>query len=214
MKEFDELLEVADTLLSPKGCPWDNEQTFFSLQPYVLEEAHEVVEAVDNQDDKEIMSELGDLLYTVVFYAKIAQKEGRFTIADVLTSVKEKLVRRHPHVFEKRKVSVKQVVEKWEQIKKTEKGETSKESALDSVPKNLHALARAQKILTKIGRIKPELLEQSRKREHPLSEPIIGEEMIGAITDAIEAGIDVEGALRRALQSIEKRFRTWEEQEK
>ena len=99
MKAFDELLDVARTLNGEKGCPWDIKQTFFSLQPYVIEEAHELVEAVDRGDDQEIVEELGDLLYTVVFYAKVAEREKRFTMEDILNCEKEKLIRRHPHVF-------------------------------------------------------------------------------------------------------------------
>ncbi len=215
MKEFDELLEITDRLHSPGGCPWDQEQTFISLQQYVLEEAHEVVDAVDTGDDACIVSELGDLLYTVFFYAKVAEKERRFTIRDILIAIKEKLIRRHPHVFEGGAISVEEVIEKWEQIKKEEKGHGKRESILDGIPKNLHALARSQKIFSKIKGENPALLASHSKRKTPLSEKMIGEELIQAVIDATEAGIDVEGALRRATQHYEETFRSWEkEQEK
>ena len=99
MEAFDKLLDVAKTLNGPDGCPWDHTQTFESLKKYVLEEAHEVMEAVDEKDNAHLIEELGDLLYTVVFYAMIAEKESLFTIDEIINHVKDKLVRRHPHVF-------------------------------------------------------------------------------------------------------------------
>ena len=213
MKEFDEILELTDTLHAPGGCPWDREQDFKTLQSYIIEEAHEVIDAVDQNDDEQIISELGDLFYTVVFYAKVADKEGRFKMQDILTSIKEKLIRRHPHVFEGGDVSIAEVMEKWEQIKKEEKGHGKRKSVLDGIPKNLHALARAQKVLGKIKRENRDLLAPHTERAHPLSEQVIGEELVQAILDASEAGIDIEGALRRRIQRYEEAFRAWEKQQ-
>ena len=99
MKQFDELISVAEKLLSPEGCPWDLKQTFTTLQPYVLEEAHEVIEAVDLNDDSKILEELGDLLYVIVFYGKLGEKQGRFSLKDIIDTIKEKLIRRHPHIY-------------------------------------------------------------------------------------------------------------------
>src|ERR1700720_2855460 len=122
MEQFDELLHVAEKLLSPEGCPWDLKQTFQSLQPYVLEEAHEVIEAVDLDDDQKIVEELGDLLYTIIFYGKLAEKTRRFSMEQIVSTVKEKLIRRHPHVFGDVNVeNVDEVVSNWEKIKKQEK---------------------------------------------------------------------------------------------
>ena len=90
MNQFDSLLHVAERLLGAQGCPWDQKQTFLSLQPYVLEEAHEVIEAVDLDDDRKIIEELGDLLYTIVFYGKLAEKSGRFSINDIVTGIRGK----------------------------------------------------------------------------------------------------------------------------
>ena len=89
MKEFKDLMEVADLLNSEKGCPWDLEQTFETLLPYVLEEAHEVLEAVDEGKDEDIIEELGDLFYTVVFYAKVAEREKRFTLKEILDTLRK-----------------------------------------------------------------------------------------------------------------------------
>ena len=99
MKNFSEILEILDRLMGPGGCPWDAKQTFESLRESVVEEAQEVVEAVDEGDDAHLCEELGDLLFNVVFYCKIAEKEGRFTTINVLDGLRDKLIRRHPHVF-------------------------------------------------------------------------------------------------------------------
>ena len=140
MKAFDALLHVAEKLLGPQGCPWDQKQTFQSLQPYVLEEAHEVIEAVDLDDDRKIVEELGDLLYTVVFYGKLAEKTGRFSLEDIVSTIKEKLVRRHPHIFGDVKVdSVDEIVSNWEKIKAQEKGSAAQK--IDAIPQSLPARA-------------------------------------------------------------------------
>lgn len=214
MKEFDEILEITNVLHGPGGCPWDVKQTFKSLQPCIIEEAHEVIDAIDRDEDSEILSELGDLLYTVVFYTKLAEKEGRFTMRDVLNAIKEKLIRRHPHVFGEEELSASEVVEKWEKIKMGEKEHAERKSTLDGIPKALHALARAQKVLGKIKRKNGALLAPHTEREHPLSEHGIGEELVQAILDASEAGIDCEGALRRAVGRYEEAFRAWEKEKK
>lgn len=212
MKEFNELLEVAEKLLSPEGCPWDQKQTFLSLQPYVLEEAHEVIEAVDSNEDRQIVEELGDLLYTIIFYGKLAQREGRFTMEDIVRTVKEKLIRRHPHVFGEVKVDhVDDVVKNWEQIKKQEKGDQTGKSRLDGIPGTLPALARAQKIIKRIIRSEAPLAKELLVSKGEISEEEAGEAMLQGIAQAEEAGIDSESALRRALARYEARFRKWEE---
>lgn len=207
MREFDELLQVADRLLGPGGCPWDHSQNFFSLQPYVLEEAHEVVEAVDAGDDHKIFEELGDLLYTVIFYSKIAEKEKRFTIENVLNSIKEKLIRRHPHIFgEGEAKDADEVVKRWEEIKKQEKGHEMRKSALDGVPERLPLIPKAQKVVKKVLREHFLMNEQ----EKYASEKEVGDEIMRIIIRAESSNIDVESALRRSLNQLEKAFREWE----
>src|SRR5215471_16132687 len=98
-REFMRLVEIMATLRSPAGCPWDREQTIDSLKPYILEEAYEVLEAIDRHDHAGLCEELGDFLFEAVFIAQLEAEAGRFTIADALTSIADKLVRRHPHVF-------------------------------------------------------------------------------------------------------------------
>ena len=214
MHQFDALLEVAEKLNGPGGCPWDQSQNFFSLQPYVLEEAHEVLEAVDSQDDQKITEELGDLLYTVIFYCKVAAKEGRFSIKDVLESVQQKLIRRHPHVFGEVKVSgAEEVLANWEHIKKGEKGSEGRKSALDGIPKDLPLLARAQKMIQKMKRTPNPVvgaLMGSPSRSEPQPEAHIGQALLELIAAAEASKIDAESALRRALKDYEQKFRSWE----
>ncbi len=129
------------------GCPWDREQTHDSLRPYLLEETYEVLEALDSGDDKRIVSELGDLLLQVVFHAQLASEEGRFDVGDVADAIREKLIRRHPHVFgAARARNTAEVLKRWEELKAEERraeGRPEHESLLDGVPKNLPALSEA-----------------------------------------------------------------------
>ncbi len=206
MKEFDELLQVATTLIGPGGCPWDAKQTFFSLQPYVLEEAHELVEAVDGQDDEEIVEELGDLLYTVIFYCKLAEKENRFTVKEVIEALREKLVRRHPHVFACLAVKdEEEVVQNWERIKKEEKGKKERKSKLEGIPDQLPSLAKGQKmhkVFTRAGF----LADIEAKTE----EEKISRALWDLIQRAEEGQIDIEGAFRRQLSAYKHAFMSWE----
>jgi MazG family protein len=205
MDQFDSLLQIAERLLGPNGCPWDQKQTFLSLQPYVLEEAHEVIEAVDANDDRKMIEELGDLLYTIVFYGKLAEKKGRFSLEEIVRTIKEKLVRRHPHVFGEVKVeSADDVVKNWEKIKAEEKKEEAKQNILDGLPPTLPTLIRAQKILKRIQRSGSDLLGEATG---PASEKQIGEELLKLVQQAEENGVDAESALRRALAKMEETFR-------
>jgi len=205
MEIFDSLLQVAEKLLGPNGCPWDKTQTFFTLQPYVLEEAHEVIEAVDTDDDRKIIEELGDLLYTVVFYGKLGEKSGRFSMEEIVTSIKEKLVRRHPHVFGDTQVqNTEEVVKNWEKIKAEEKKEEKKKSILDGIPPTLPAIVRAQKVLKRIQRTGSKLLEKETDKR---TEQEIGDQLLKLILSAEESDVDAESALRRSLARLENAFR-------
>ncbi len=207
MKEFDDLVEVAQTLLGPKGCLWDHKQTFFSLQAYVLEEAYEVIEAVDGQKDVEIIEELGDLLYTVLFYAKIAEKEGRFSIKDVLVSVKEKLVRRHPHVFGSLSLQTEEeIIHRWEEIKKMEEGKRERTSALQGIPEQLPLLAKAQKMLKIFVKTRFMNLSSKEKKE----EKEIADTLWALVCVAEKSGVDIESLCRRSLSDKKKEYCVWE----
>ncbi|GKS57627.1 hypothetical protein YTPLAS18_11540 [Nitrospira sp.] len=146
-------------LRAPEGCPWDRKQTHASLKPYLLEETYEVLETIDHEDRDKLREELGDVLLQVIFHAQIAEESGSFTITDVLNTLAEKLIRRHPHVFntepaDDTTLTPEQVYGRWEAIKKQEraaKGEPH--SALDGVPKTLPALLRAYQLQARAARV-------------------------------------------------------------
>ncbi len=191
------LVAVMDRLRSPGGCPWDAEQTHASLVPYVLEEAHEVAEAIERDDRANLREELGDLLLQVVFHARIAQEDpdDPFDVADVADELVAKLVRRHPHVFGDGIAlsDADGVHRQWERIKKTEK---QRESVLDGVPLALGALARAQKIAGRAARAGLDVA--------PPASAALGDRLLALALEARDAGLDAEGELRRAA-------RTWED---
>ncbi|MDP7058218.1 MAG: nucleoside triphosphate pyrophosphohydrolase [Nitrospinaceae bacterium] len=152
-ESFRKLIEIVDTLMGENGCPWDNVQTRESLKPYLVEETYEVLEALDTNDPDQIKDELGDLLYQILFHSKISSKSNEFDIKDVLDNLKEKMVRRHPHVFKEGPINTPdQVIERWEEIKKEEKTHSNHPSILDSVPKQLPSLLKAQKLQKKAAK--------------------------------------------------------------
>ena len=149
-REFAKLVEVQQRLRAPRGCPWDREQSHQSLKPFLLEETYEVLEALDSGDDRKLVSELGDLLLQVVFHAQLAAETKRFDAADVARAIREKLVRRHPHVFATGRARTSaEVLKRWEELKAEERraeGEPERQSVLDGVNRNLPALAEAFQI--------------------------------------------------------------------
>ena len=146
---FDKLITIVNTLMGENGCPWDRVQTRESLKPYLVEETYEVLESLDKNDPEHIKEELGDLLYQILFHSKISELNEEFSIKDVVDTLGEKMVRRHPHVFEKDNLETPdQVLLQWEEIKKSEK-EQKPQSVLASVPPHLPGLMRAQKIQKK-----------------------------------------------------------------
>lgn len=152
MDAVQRLLEVMRRLRAPGGCPWDREQTHLSLRPYVIEEAHEVVDAIRRQDMHKLADELGDLLLQVVFHAVIAEERGDFTFEDVADGLVRKLVRRHPHVFGTAEVeSADEVERQWQQIKAEERGAEKGASLLDDLTPGLPALMQAQKIQARVA---------------------------------------------------------------
>ena len=160
---FEKLLGVCRRLRGPEGCPWDREQTHASLRPYLLEEAYEVLDAIDHADADALRDELGDLLLQVVFHSELAGETGAFTIADVANAIAAKLVRRHPHVFGDVAVrDASDVMRNWREIKAAERaaksaaktGDTGQPAGvLDGVPRALPALARAQKIGDRLSHV-------------------------------------------------------------
>jgi MazG family protein len=197
MSKFEDLIKVADTLLGPEGCAWDRKQTLQTLKPYVLEETHELLEAIDLMDEKKIKEELGDCFYSLVFIAKLAEMHQLFSLSDSFEIVVEKLIRRHPHIFGGVKVeTTDDIVNNWEEIKKKE----GKKNPIDGIPPALPALARAQKVISKLRRAK--------KREplptHLISEEDLGEKIWALVEQAESSGFDAESALRRASLKYER----------
>src|SRR3989441_7031538 len=146
------LLRVMGRLRSPKGCPWDREQDHMSLRWHAVEEVYELLDAIEAEDDHELVEELGDLLLQVAFHCQLGKERGAFDFERVARHITEKLIRRHPHVFGDVKVKdVAQVWANWEKIKKAEKRGTrrARPSALDGIPKHLPALLRAEKLVKK-----------------------------------------------------------------
>jgi len=164
---FEWLVELQARLRAPKGCPWDIEQTHLSLRTYLIEEAYEVLEALESGDDGKFAEELGDLLLQVVFHSQIATEEGRFTAADVVREIHQKMVRRHPHVFgEKSARDAAEVLKNWEQIKADERRTKSREkgsgdgpedkepaSLLDGIPHTLPAVMQSFQLTRRASRI-------------------------------------------------------------
>jgi tetrapyrrole methylase family protein/MazG family protein len=158
MQSFDHLVELMAKLRAPDGCPWDRKQTHESLKPYLIEEAYEVLESIDADNPGQLRDELGDVLLQIIFHAQIAVEQDHFTIDDVIHSLSEKLVRRHPHVFgredQREVLTPEEVKHRWEKIKhqeRTDKGDTG--SSLDGVPKTLPALLRAYQIQARASRV-------------------------------------------------------------
>src|SRR5881396_1537889 len=149
-KPIDELIDVMAKLRSPEGCPWDREQDHMTLRFHAVEEVYELMDAIEAEDDREMLEELGDLLLQVVFHCQLAKERGAFDFRQVARHITDKLIRRHPHVFGSLKVqTVDQVWANWEKIKHAEKHGTrhARPSALDGIPKHLPALLRVEKLI-------------------------------------------------------------------
>jgi MazG family protein len=219
---FKRLLEIMQRLRSTEGCPWDREQNFNSLLPYLLEESYEYIDAVQSENAKNMVEELGDVLLQVVFHAQIAKEEGKFTIDDVVNGICEKMIRRHPHVFGQENLGTsKEVLKKWEEIKTQEKEEKPK-SAMDKVPRSMVALSRAQELsrrAAKVGfdwdnpkpvleKVKEEIGEFEAEEAGSLkAEEEFGDILFALVNLARHKGINAETSLARANAKFEKRFR-------
>ena len=215
------LVGVMRRLLAPDGCPWDREQSLESLRKYVLEEACEVIDAIESGDRKALREELGDLLLQVVFQAELGRAEGAFAIDDVVSGIVEKLVHSHPHVFGH--VDAKtadEVLRNWEKIKAAEK---KGRGILGGVPRSLPALTRAQRIGEKVsrvgfdwddkngsyGKVKEEIGELERAigtgdKAHVEEE--LGDVLFALVNLSRHLDVDAEGALRRTIDKFTRRF--------
>lgn len=152
-ENLEEFIEIMKRLLSPEGCPWDRKQTHNSLKRYLIEESYEVYEAIEEKSMEKLQDELGDVLMQVVFHSALAEQLGEFTLDDVIDGVKEKMIRRHPHVFSDSSVSsAKEVEIRWEEIKKKEKS-TRKNQTLMDIPKAMDPLYRAEKLQQRAAKV-------------------------------------------------------------
>lgn len=151
---FEGLMDILKILRGNNGCPWDREQTNESIKNDTLEETYELIEAINNKDDENLAEELGDLLLHVVFHTEIAAEEERFTMEDVLKSIIDKMIRRHPHVFQDAIANdSEEVLVQWDEIKKVEKSHTSHTETIKSIPKAMPALVRASKVGKKAAKV-------------------------------------------------------------
>ena len=225
--EFQSLIDVVAQLRGPGGCPWDAEQTHESLKRNLLEECYETLEAIDAGKPAELADELGDILVQVAFHADIARDNGEFDIADVLTAINRKLIRRHPHVFGDANASdARQVERNWEQLKAEERRQAGKPepSAMDSVPAALPALSAAQliqdraarfgfdwdeadgvldKLVEEIGEFRAAATDAERLDE-------FGDVLFALVNVARWSGIQAEDALRQANGKFRSRYRIME----
>lgn len=203
-----DLVDLMRRLRSPEGCPWDREQTTQSLQPYLLEETYEVLEALDQNNPQAICEELGDLLLQVVFLAQIFAEQELFTIEDVARGITDKLVRRHPHVFAGTPVgAVDELNRQWENIKRLEKKSGSRPTAIAEVPLHLPALARAGKLLEPLAAEEEKQLSQVlgatlgnfSEQSQQAREERLAKALACLVAQGKRYGIDSEQALRRFL---------------
>lgn len=199
-----DLVEVMDRLRSPGGCPWDARQTHASLVEYLVEEAYETVEAIEEQDDAGLREELGDLLLQVVFHARIAQDDEGWDIDDVAQGIVDKLIRRHPHVFADADADTAEKVEaNWHALKAQEKG---RDSVTDGIPEHLPALLRASKVHSRSASLGEDLPEIARiAQAEEILDSVETEEGLGDVLLAVASlarsrGWDAEGALRQAVR--------------
>jgi ATP diphosphatase len=232
-----DLIRVMARLRDPQnGCPWDLKQDFFSIVPSTLEECYELVAAIEHEDYPHLAEELGDLLFQVVFYARLGEEQGLFDFGSVVQILVEKLLRRHPHVFADGKIegvvagstSVEAVKVSWEEIKQRERDGRNLSAALADIPLALPALSRAQKVQkraagvgfdwTEIEQVVDKLREEMMEFEATLGqsddrrEDEIGDLLFTCVNLARHAGLDAESALRRATGKFESRFQAVEQQ--
>jgi tetrapyrrole methylase family protein/MazG family protein len=229
--DIQKLVDLVGRLRGKNGCPWDKEQTRESLKPMLIEEAYEVLEALDGGSPAELKEELGDLLFQVIFHARIAEEKGEFSLADIIDRLHEKMIRRHPHVFGNADLkTAHEVLKNWEDIKAAEKGVESSshpesgKSLLDGIPSRLPALHQAYQITAKASRVgfdwsrledilaklQEEVSElrqaQALRRRGKLADEV-GDLLFVVVNVARFLGIDPETALRRTNKKFSRRFR-------
>jgi tetrapyrrole methylase family protein/MazG family protein len=221
--DFQKLLNIMEALRSEKGCPWDKEQTRESLKPFIVEEAYELIEAIDESDPEKIKEELGDLLFQIVFQCQIAKENNEFKISDVIEKISKKMIARHPHVFGGADYkTTDEVIKHWEEQKKLE-GKL-RESILEGVPKTLPSLLRAHRLQKraagvgfdweKIGDVLRKLDEELKEFKGALEtkrqdeiEDELGDIFFMLVNVSRFIGVNPEDALRKTISKFIRRFR-------
>jgi tetrapyrrole methylase family protein/MazG family protein len=221
--DLNELIEIMAALRSEKGCPWDREQTRESLKPFIVEEAYEVLEAIDEKNPEAIKEELGDLLFQIVFQCRIAEERGEFGMAEVIEKIGKKMIARHPHVFgDADYKTAEEVLVHWEAQKKREGKQ--RESILDGVPKTLPSLLRAHRLQDRASRVGfdwekvedvlPKLEEELnefraalRGKKQEEIEDELGDIFFVLVNISRFVGINPEDALRKTISKFISRFR-------
>jgi MazG family protein len=227
---FQQLVGIMRTLRSEHGCAWDRQQTLRTLRPFVLQETYELLDALDRGDHAALEHELGDFLFEAVFLAQICEEEGRFSIADSIQSIADKLVRRHPHIFDpdgKASLTPKQVKQQWEEIKakeRTDAGEPEK-TVLSGVPRSMPSLLRAYELSTRAAQVgfdwvtTDDVIDKAEEEIRELREAVtngggksaeaeeeFGDLLFSLVNVARKLGIEPEAALRVANDKFQRRF--------
>jgi tetrapyrrole methylase family protein/MazG family protein len=223
MDKFNKLIKIVKKLKAPDGCEWDRKQTHQSLTPYLLEETHEVIEAIENKDYDALKEELGDLLLHVIFQADLASDNNKFSVEELLDGINNKLIRRHPHIFlDDFNHSYKK--RSWEAIKKKEK---NRDSVLDGVPKSLPALLQSRRIQEKaagvgfdwdnnsqvLDKVEEEILElkESIIKNKGINEEL-GDVLFTLVNLSRHLDIDPELSLKRSTEKFMRRFKAIEDE--
>jgi len=229
-ERFEQLVGIMRTLRSEHGCAWDRQQTLKTLRPFVLQETYELLDALDRGDHESLKHELGDFLFEAVFLAQICEEEGRFSIADSIQSIADKLIRRHPHIFDpdgKASLSPKQVKQQWEEIKAKERkdaGEAEK-TVLSGVPQSMPSLLRAYELSTRAAQVgfdwvtTDDVIDKAEEEIRELREAVaegggksaeaeeeFGDLLFALVNVARKLGIEPEAALRVANDKFQRRF--------
>jgi tetrapyrrole methylase family protein/MazG family protein len=214
-----DLIKVMARLRGPDGCPWDAEQTHQTLARHLLEETHELLEAIDAGDDEAMRDELGDLLLQVVFHAQMAADDGRWDVDDVAQGLVEKLVYRHPHVFGDVSVAgAEEVLVNWEKLKAAQQGE--RRAVDEDIPASLPSLARAAKVQRRaagwgfewrsvdaaVEALREEVDELADATDPDNAEEEVGDVLFAAVAVARKHGVDAESALRRTVRTFSRRY--------
>lgn len=199
MQQIDQLIQILDTLLGPEGCPWDRKQTMATIKEDILEEACEVLDAIDAKDPEAISEELGDLFFGVLFLCRLAEKENMGQLPNIIQGISDKLVRRHPHVFHiKTELTEDEHKKQWEEIKNGEKKHPR--HPIERIPRALPALGRAMEIVQAAKKLEwdvPEVVSSDPELE-------MGNALLELVKESCEKGINPELALRRVLVEHEK----------